>query len=415
MKTAVVVPELSWNTHALMTLAALRFQGSGVLDRPIRVVPLEELLEAVAKPLNNVFRSYWNLLWRKVKGAPDRGAARTEIKTVRDFLEALRANPFLQISYVRVATPKEVPSRASHCVLREGPPGGTYVETKEGSEVRVRDILSTFSDEPDWGMDDDLFSIDRYGYGPCPYGSVTGVGSRAPFHMAFFARPNLLCSSIWPRLKRNFVEERVQIFLKLAEVAFGKRMDYWGWRFGSWAMHYLQDLTEPYHVKANPVNLTDTLAGMKSARSVHDFFRRHKARVVNRHVRFEAVIHFMLNDIFKKQHLHAFPKALENSGATRTGSLRQVMRQSARIAAGTACDTDKTLDRLWEESRVDDPHYHAWEDRGYPIEDKLAEVTRERPRYLQQFTDTVCISLAEAGSITRYVVGRLEALSKLGR
>ena len=415
MRTALVAPGLSWNTHALLTLAALPLERFAVLERPVTVVPLEELLEAVPNPLSNVFRLYWNSLWRKVKGAPNQGVARKETKTVTDFWEAIRANPLLQINYVRVAAPEEVAVDASHSVLREGPPGGTYLETKVGSEVTVREVLSTFSDEPDWGMDDDLFSIDRYGYGPCPYGAVTGMGSRAPFHMAFFVRPNLFFSSIWPELKRNFVEERVQIFLKLAEVAFSKSMDYWGWRFGSWAMHYLQDLTEPYHVKANPVNLTDTLAGMKSSRSVRDFFKRHKARVVNRHVRFEGVIHFMLNDIFKKQLLHPFPKALENSGAARTGSLSQVMKQSACIVAGTACNIDRILDRLSGESRVDDPHYHIWEDRDYPIEDKVAEVTRKKPRDLKQFTDTVCISLEEAGGITRYVVNRLESISSAAR
>jgi len=415
VNTVVAEPELSWNTHALMTLAALRLERSAVLDEHVRVVLLEDLLQTVAKPLNKLFRPYWELLWRKVKGTPDQWTARTEITTARDFLEALRANPRLQLRYVRVATPEEVPSEASHSVLRDGPPGAAYVGTRIGAEITVREALSTFSDEPDWGMDDDLFPIEKYGYGPCPYGSATGVGSRAPFHMAFFARPNLLCSSIVPRLKRNFVEERVRIFLKLAELAFSKRIDYWGWRFGSWALHYLQDLTEPYHVKVNPVNLTDTLTGLKSARSIRDFVNRHKARVVNRHVRFEAVVHFILNDVFKKRYSHPFPKALENSCGTPTGPLKRVMRQSARIAAGTAWTTDRTLDRLLEESRIDDPQYHAWEDHDYPLADRLAEAALERPRYLKEFTDTVCISLAEAGRITRYVVRRLEDFSRLPR
>ena len=45
---------------------------------------------------------------------------------------------------------------------------------------------------------------------------------------------------------------RVHQFSGLAELAFRTGHPYWGWRFAGWALHYVQDLTQPYHARVLP-------------------------------------------------------------------------------------------------------------------------------------------------------------------
>ncbi len=117
-----------------------------------------------------------------------------------------------------------------------------------GETVSPSQVFATFSDEPDWGMDQNLYPIREYGYGPAPFGAETGKSSQAPFHMAFL-HENPIVTALVPDLRRSFMEQRIRVSFALARTAFAHRVDYWGWRFAAWAAHYLQDLTQPYHAR----------------------------------------------------------------------------------------------------------------------------------------------------------------------
>ena len=41
-------------------------------------------------------------------------------------------------------------------------------------------------------------------------------------------------------------------YLRLAQFAFRTGHDYWGYRFLGWGLHYVQDLTQPYHATVMP-------------------------------------------------------------------------------------------------------------------------------------------------------------------
>jgi len=124
--------------------------------------------------------------------------------------------------------------------------------------VAPRDVLVTASNEPDYGLDIGLFVDNgteygaRYGFGEQPFGDPDLVyGSQAPFHMGFYHESQLvfLFASY---LKATYPEYRIHLYKSLSEAAFAQGQDYWGWRFMGWGLHYVADLSMPYHTTVLP-------------------------------------------------------------------------------------------------------------------------------------------------------------------
>jgi hypothetical protein len=57
-----------------------------------------------------------------------------------------------------------------------------------------------------------------------------------------------------PFLKKTFPLLRINQYSSLAALAFQTGHAYWGWRFTGLALHYVQDLTQPYHSSLSPGN-----------------------------------------------------------------------------------------------------------------------------------------------------------------
>ena len=289
----------SWNTHALITRAALSTVNAPRLDDSIPVVALEAFLSIAKDPLREVLKWYYELLDRKVQGAAAKRGAISEIPkeilTTEDFLAALKLNVNCPLQYVRVLKPEEISPDEPHDPSRAGPPGGMYVETGQEEAIQAREVLCTFSDEPDWGMDQDLFSVAQYGYGSCPFGPEHGPSSQAPFHMAFL-HENPLVMALRPSLGKSFMGERVQLFFALAGLAMESGVDYWGWRFAAWAMHYLQDITQPYHARPFPAARLPLLIRFILHPNPRRFAAKNENYLKNRHILFESAVHFLLNE-----------------------------------------------------------------------------------------------------------------------
>ena len=75
-------------------------------------------------------------------------------------------------------------------------------------------------------------------------------------------------------LRRTYPDYRMHLWQTLARYALVNGHPYWGWRFAGWAMHYAQDLTQPYHASLMPdrgalnllwMNMLD-FAGLSAAR-----------------------------------------------------------------------------------------------------------------------------------------------------
>ena len=111
-------------------------------------------------------------------------------------------------------------------------------------------MLSSASDEPDYGLDIGLWENNdtkfgkEYGYGKQPFGNPKlDYGTQAPFHMGFYHESGIIydAARVSKKLSRN--KESPVPFL--AKLAFQTGHPYWGYRFAGWGLHYLQDLTMP--------------------------------------------------------------------------------------------------------------------------------------------------------------------------
>ena len=398
--------KISWNTHALITREALHSPWTSFLDEYTIVVPLEDFLAASQKELPNIVSWYWDLLAQKANGYAVPTPDYKKAVTMAHFVKALRLKPNYQIPYIRILRRNELPTNVGHDQSRSGPPGGAHVPTSFGELISMREVLSTFSDEPDWEMDQGLFSNGNYGYGPCPFGPKTGDGSQAPFHMTFLAESRLVYT-LFPRIKRTFMEERVRVFFALANLAFKVDIPYWGWRFTAWAMHYLQDLTQPYHARALPIPLFPLLIRLIKERGIESFAERNKHLLINRHYLVECIVHFMMNEAHKKDLAHPTTLALIENGENCSVKLSELMMESGTLAASLARRLDRVMERLMMDPNIQDPGYIMPLDESYHIEQTLPAAAQARPQAFNELSRVVCTSLAQAGKVTRFSVRRV--------
>nr|WP_231556620.1 hypothetical protein [Thermotoga sp. 2812B] len=98
----------------------------------------------------------------------------------------------------------------------------------EDGKVPVWQILTVYSSEPDWGMDQ--------GLDLSPYQFLIG-NSQGVRHMKY----RILGLEFFEADKSFYY------FHDMAKEAFRKGDRYWGYRFLARALHYIEDLSQPYH------------------------------------------------------------------------------------------------------------------------------------------------------------------------
>jgi hypothetical protein len=395
----------SWNTHAILTRAALDTARIAELRRPVPVAPLENFLAASGKDLSDFVQEYWSRIpSRRANGVS--AGPQERITDLRGFLKALRLNPGIQLHLARLLRPEEVNSDSPHDASRKGPPGGAYVPTAKGEPIEAAEIVATFSDEPDWGMDQELFSIPEYQYGPCPFPVSTGASSQAPFHMAFFHESPIL-RAILPGLRVSFMQERIRLFFGVSKLAFRVGCHYWGWRFLAWAMHYLQDLTQPYHARPFPLSLRSVMRSLLMKPYFRGIMERQKNFLINRHLLFEAAFHFLLNDAAKNKEDHVFFASLRRNGEIYSGALESVMFQASKAPRALAKTVDRLLEVVVDFSSVGNPYDAPVKDRDFHEDLLLSAAAAKHPDTFQRFLKTVGTCLEDTGKVSRYAVSQL--------
>ena len=92
-----------------------------------------------------------------------------------------------------------------------------------------------------------------------------------------------------PYLRRTLPHWRIYQYTGLARLALATGHDYWGYRFLGWALHYMQDLTQPYHAKTVPGFSTPALMliALKGAAGYPQDRQAAIARVADRHTAIE--------------------------------------------------------------------------------------------------------------------------------
>lgn len=263
----------AWSNHAQGTWPALAAMPELRAREPVKVESLERFLQAQGGRVAELLLQ--EEAWARehvptYPPLPDAlrlrvdGATPTQLR--ERFVAALRLNPESRLTLFQQLPPGQKadgrPTLAWQQVTSlqrdETIKRQVFLALEEGTTVPVIDVLATASDEPDYGLDIGLWEDNgtahgqRYGMGRQPFGNpALEFASQAPLHMGFFHEASIIYKAA-PFLKRTYPEYRVHLYTSLARLALQQGHDYWGWRFAGWALHYLQDLTQPYHARVLP-------------------------------------------------------------------------------------------------------------------------------------------------------------------
>jgi hypothetical protein len=117
-------------------------------------------------------------------------------------------------------------------------------ELKLGPEKTAADILVNYVSEPDGLLDGGL---EKTPYVERLRESMSYFGGNDANTHAF--RHYYVSSSLLPPIvsPKGIAPYRAALYAKLSEGAFDTGHPYWGYRFLAWAIHYTQDVTQPWH------------------------------------------------------------------------------------------------------------------------------------------------------------------------
>ncbi len=370
----------AWSNHATLAWPQLR-QNPQLVQLQVPAEPLASFVEASAADI--VVALEQSEQWANTylpAYAPTPAALRLSVSALKEdpqtgFLRAIRVNPELAYSlFVQVFSPDDTSPmttlRWADVSFLEAGVSHTdvyYRQLKPGELVSAADVFASASDEPDHGMDIGLF-IDndtpfgqRYAFGKQPFGNPNlPYGSQAPFHMGFF-HLDWLTRTAQPGLLATYPLWRIDLYRRLAEVAFKTQHPYWGWRFMGWAMHYIGDLTQPYHAVPLPgVSTLDALllvAKGKTDEAVQ--------LVSNRHGVLESYQWARVDELINAQAWQA--PLLQAVSATDTSAILTVDDVAGEVAAASvaaASSLDTALERYLPYQWISDPTFE-WTGSGF--------------------------------------------------
>ncbi len=330
---------LAWSNHSYASYRALDAMPEVANAAPVAVEPLDAFLKAQEKALEGLLASQEAWAKANIEVYPPRPAAlafqadptRPDAARRLAFLKALRVAPDSRFALYlqpdpRTAAPAAGTLLANAAVdtLAEQPNSTRrFVGLSAGEAVAPLAVLASASDEPDYGLDINLWSDSpsewgkSYGFGALPFGNpALHFATQAPFHMGFHHEDRFIYLAA-PFLKKTFPLLRIHQFSSLAALAFKSGHAYWGWRFTGLALHYVQDLTQPYHASVSPGNASPKLIGINLL-AMAGFPRLKNEMIVllsNRHLALEKYQNQLLYDAARKQIDTPVEKSLRSGSA----------------------------------------------------------------------------------------------------
>jgi len=275
---------LAWSNHSFAAYRAFDAMPEVAQAAPVLVEPLEAFLKDQEGAIEQLLASQdiWARSALEVYPAlPSALAfranpARSDEARRLAFLTALRVAPNSRLAlYIQPDPWGPAPAANSllpHAAVNTLPEVANttykFVGLKAGERVAALGVLASASDEPDYGLDINLWEDSPsdwgkvYGFGSLPFGNpALNYSTQAPFHMGFYHEDRLIYLAA-TFVKRTFPLLRIHQYSGLAALAFRTGHPYWGWRFTGLALHYVQDLTQPYHASLSPGQGTAKLIGI---------------------------------------------------------------------------------------------------------------------------------------------------------
>ncbi len=209
-------PALAWDRHQALTQAALEHEKG--LDEVVKVTSVEEYLKAT-------FGAGCTL--EKAKETIFDGVGRDFVFFYQSNVPATFKADWVNGNNLLTLDPKSAYSE--------------HDPNNLGGSVVAKSVIATYSDEPDWKMDDD---VPRLAKANVIENANSGTATRALRH---FWTPGEEMLGI-ELGKGQETDVRAQLYYELALIAFESNQPYWGYRLLGNAVHYIQDMSQPFHV-----------------------------------------------------------------------------------------------------------------------------------------------------------------------
>lgn len=174
-----------------------------------------------------------------------------------------------------------------------------------------------------------------------------------------------------PSLKRCYPEMRALMFSALSRFAFIHGDDYWGYRFAGWGLHYMQDLTMPYHASVMPGSSTSKLVwvGLLDLLGISGPYNRLVNDVSNKHLLLEMLQLERINSLYSKVDFeHYLVRALQQNSATETSFTEEYIRDLIAFNARAAgADVDEAPEQVIRNRELYESLHEFYEIENYDI------------------------------------------------
>lgn len=277
----------AWSNHTIPSYRALEILPALSSGQTVVVERLEDFLRAEEAGIEQLLEAQEAWAQSKLREYAPRPSAlafkadptRSDVRRRLAFLRALRVAPNTKFTLYYHPDPRQpvVGVSLSHDAISTLPDADAtrrFLKLSPGEQVPAIAVVASACDEPDYGLDINLWSDSPsdwgkdYGFGKLPFGNpALPYSTQAPFHMAFMHESTLLYKAA-PFLQQSYPILRIHQFGTLSSLAFRTGHDYWGWRFAGLALHYLQDLTQPYHASLAPGESTIKLLLLNALASI---------------------------------------------------------------------------------------------------------------------------------------------------
>lgn len=378
LTSVYAVPAFAWSEHELILIPMFQTMPEVVKAKPVIAETLGSFLVSEGKGLEAVLKSdeEWNRKnLKNYRPLPDAllfKASDDPKEAIKRFCDAVRISDRYYYSlYIRqmswhLLTKAAIVKGSGLTYLKDlsDIDDKTYLRLLPGETVNVLDVLGTATDEPDLGIDIGLFEDSnteqgkKLNFGKQPFGNPNlEYSSQGPFHMGFYNEAGIVYA-LAGFLKETYPEYRIHQFKVLSEYAFKTGHDYWGWRFMGLGLHYLTDISFPYHSVSLPGVSTarmlwiNTKAMVGMGQATKDAIQI----VSNRHGALEKYQKYAIRDVYDRNDeeniMIASVKAVSQVPVYNDNVPRDKV---SKMAAKHSKETDKVLVECMPKEYVNDP------------------------------------------------------------
>ncbi|PJZ46774.1 hypothetical protein [Leptospira brenneri] len=402
----LAMPVFSWNNHAGITYLILKDHWKNQQTPKVKVESLKSFLSKEKSSIQDTLTisEEWSLkqLPHLTKTADSLKFSKTtkDADLVISFYKALRVNPNHKAALYIQSVPKRTGNKLPLAELTTLKEKGklvneTFLALQEGQMIGADEVLISATDEPDYDLDLYLFEDNGsevgkvYGFGNQPFGNpAVEFSSQAPFHMGFYYEPGLIFA-LAGFLKKTYPEYRIHQFTELSNLAFRTGHPYWGYRFAGWALHYIQDLTQPYHSSVLPRVSAAKQIGVQLVSFVgYQSPKEDMIRFVSgRHTLIEEYQYYLIRNLIEtKNWNHSVASSItefSNHNSTKWQGIDFLRENVCKEAYNAGEPTDEQLENL------EIPKYETLYEPTHPIHTILGSLLHNTSKHTRAYLDAL--------------------------